>query len=84
MPVMKRAPSGLLGIGGGFLVGPILLALGYPVKQAAATTALVVTFSSISGFAGYVAQGQFPLLPTVLGIAAVLLGSQHRFFFRGR
>jgi uncharacterized protein len=68
--------GGLLGIGGGFLVGPILLALGYPVKQAAATTALVVTFSSISGFAGYVAQGQFPLLPTVLGIAAVLLGSQ--------
>ena len=68
--------GGLLGIGGGFLVGPILLALGYPAKQAAATTALVVTFSSISGFAGYAAQGHFPLLPTVLGIAAVLLGSQ--------
>ena len=67
--------GGMLGIGGGFLVGPILLALGYPAKKAAATTALVVTFSSISGFAGYAAQGHFPLLPTVLGVAAVLLGS---------
>ena len=68
--------GGMLGIGGGFLVGPILLALGYPAKKAAATTALVVTFSSISGFAGYAAQGHFPLLPTVLGVLAVLLGSQ--------
>ena len=67
--------GGMLGIGGGFLVGPILLALGYPAKKAAATTALVVTFSSISGFAGYAAQGHFPLLATGLGILAVLLGS---------
>ena len=52
--------SGLLGIGGGFLVVPLLLALGYPTKQAAATTAFVVVFSSFSGFAGHAALGDLP------------------------
>lgn len=68
--------GGMLGIGGGFIVAPVLMAMGYPTKEAAATTALVVTFSSFSGFAGYAAQGHFPVGATAMGVAAVLLGSQ--------
>lgn len=51
--------AGLLGIGGGFLFVPLMLAMGYPTKQAAATSAFVVIFSSFSGFAGHVAEGHF-------------------------
>jgi len=68
--------GGMLGIGGGFIVAPVLMAMGYPTKRAAATTALVVTFSSFSGFAGYAAQGHFPVGATAMGLVAVLLGSQ--------
>ncbi len=68
--------GGMLGIGGGFLAAPILMSMGYSAKRAAGTTAYVVTFSSISGFLGHVAEGHFdPLLTGVL-IVAVLLGSQ--------
>lgn len=66
------AIAGLLGIGGGFLILPLLLAVGYPTKRAAATSAFVVVFSSFAGFAGHVAIGHFhwPLLAAT-GVAAV-------------
>ncbi|NDY42980.1 sulfite exporter TauE/SafE family protein [Dissulfurirhabdus thermomarina] len=68
--------AGLLGIGGGFLFVPMMLAMGYPTKQAAATSAFVVVFSSFSGFAGHLAEGHFdwPLMGATL--AAVIVGSQ--------
>lgn len=68
--------GGLLGIGGGFIVAPLLMWMGYPTKQAAATTAMVVTFSSFSGFLGHVAHGSFPLNITLLTALAVIIGSQ--------
>jgi hypothetical protein len=70
------AIAGLLGIGGGFLILPLLLALGYPTKRAAATSAFIVVFSSFAGFAGHVAVGHFhwPLLVTT-GVA-VVVGAQ--------
>jgi uncharacterized membrane protein YfcA len=68
--------AGLLGIGGGFLFVPILMALGYPTKQAAATSAFIVIFSSFSGFAGHAAAGHYHW-PLLLGSAvAVVLASQ--------
>lgn len=68
--------AGLLGIGGGFLFVPILMALGYPTKQAAATSAFIVIFSSFSGFAGHAAEGHYHW-PLLLGCAvAVILASQ--------
>ena len=68
--------AGLLGIGGGFLFVPLMLALGYPTKQAAATSAFVVIFSSFSGFAGHLAEGHYnwPLMLTAT--VAVIVGSQ--------
>jgi uncharacterized membrane protein YfcA len=68
--------GGLLGIGAGFLVAPALMALAYPPKQMAATTALVVTVCSFAGLAGYVPQFEMPLDMAALGVCAVLIGSQ--------
>lgn len=41
--------GGMLGLGGGFTIAPILMWMGYRTKDAAATTAFVVPFSSFSG-----------------------------------
>jgi hypothetical protein len=45
--------GGLLGVGGGNIVVPALVLLGFEPKKASATTAIVVTFSSLSGFLGH-------------------------------
>ncbi len=45
--------GGLLGVGGGGIISPALIVLGYEPKKVAATTALVVFFSSLSGFVTY-------------------------------
>ena len=68
--------AGLLGIGGGFLFVPLLMAMGYPTKQAAATSSFVVVFSSFSGFAGHVAEGHYDWRIMVMGLVAVIIGSQ--------
>ncbi len=68
--------AGLLGVGGGFLFVPILMAIGYPTKLAAATSSFIVIFSSFSGFAGHVAEGHFKVDLMVLTLIAVIVGSQ--------
>ena len=45
--------SGMLGIGGGSLIVPLLLFLGFDIKKAAATSGFIVLFTSISGFAAH-------------------------------
>ena len=46
--------TGLVGIGGGFLVVPALVLLaGIPMRQAVGTSLLVITMNSAAGFAGY-------------------------------
>lgn len=68
--------AGLLGVGGGFLFVPMMIAMGYETKTAAATSAFVVIFSSFSGFAGHLAEGHFnwPLMAATS--IAVIIGSQ--------
>jgi uncharacterized membrane protein YfcA len=68
--------GGLLGVGGGFIIAPILMWMGYKTKAAAATTAFVVTFSSFSGYLGHMAQGHMNLPLTIILIVAVIIGSQ--------
>jgi len=67
--------AGLLGIGGGFIMSPLLMWMGYETKRAVATSAFAVTFSSFSGFAGHAAQGHFYPGLTVLLAFAVLVGA---------
>ncbi|RMH69467.1 MAG: sulfite exporter TauE/SafE family protein [Gemmatimonadetes bacterium] len=68
--------GGLLGIGGGFIIAPILMWMGYKTKKAAATTAYVVTFSSFSGYLGHMAEGHFNWPLTIGVVIAVIAGSQ--------
>jgi len=88
MPFVKRSvigfftgafagfAGGMLGLGGGFIIAPILMMMGYKTKQAAATTAFVVTFSSFSGYLGHVAEGEMNWTLTVIVVIAVIIGSQ--------
>lgn len=68
--------GGMLGLGGGFIIAPILMWMGYKTKVAAATTAFVVTFSSFSGYLGHMAEGNFNGPLTIVVVIAVIIGSQ--------
>ncbi len=68
--------AGLLGVGGGFLFMPMMMAMGYKTKQAAATSAFVVIFSSFSGFAGHLAEGHYEWPLMIATTVAVIIGSQ--------
>ena len=71
--------GGLLGVGGGNIIVPVLVWLGVEPKRAAATTSFVVVFSSLAGFLGHATlSGIEPGLvaATAVGSAAgALLGS---------
>lgn len=71
--------GGLLGVGGGNFIVPALVWLGFDPKQAAATTAFIVIFSSLSGFFGHAVIGHIDMMllafSTVGSIAGALLGS---------
>lgn len=62
--------GGLLGVGGGNFILPVLNWLGLDAKVAAGTTALVVVFSSLSGFLGHATMSG--LDPWFVGIVAVM------------
>lgn len=53
--------TGLVGVGGGFLIVPALVVLGrIPMKEAIGTSLLVIAMKSAAGFAGYVGQVDVP------------------------
>ncbi len=62
--------GGLLGVGGGNFILPVVNWLGVDTKMAAGTTALVVVFSSFSGFLGHATLGGID--PLFIGITAVM------------
>lgn len=62
--------GGLLGVGGGNFILPVLNWIGLDAKVAAGTTAVVVVFSSLSGFLGHATMGG--LDPVFIGITAVM------------
>jgi len=68
--------SGLLGVGGGGMIAPLLIMLGFNPKKVAVITAFVVPFSSLSGLLTYLVMGHVDfLLMLPAGIAAYLGGS---------
>jgi len=71
--------GGLLGVGGGNLIVPALVWLGFDPKKASATTAFIVIFSSFSGFLGHISLGNIDhnllVLCTIGSIAGALLGN---------
>jgi hypothetical protein len=68
-----------LGVGGGNFIVPVLVWLGFNPKKAAATTAFIVIFSSLSGFLGHVSLGNVNLwllsLCALGSISGALLGA---------
>ena len=67
--------SGLIGIGGGIVLSPVLLLLGWAnMKQTAAVSALFIFVNSISGIFGFLSKdGVIPSSSTPL-IAIVCIG----------
>jgi len=64
--------GGLLGVGGGNFIVPVLVWLGVDPKNASATTSFIVIFSSLSGFLGHATLGHMDwhlLLLTAIGSA---------------
>lgn len=76
--------GGLLGVGGGFIVAPVLMALGFPTKRAVATTSFIVTFASVSGFAAHAAAGRLEPTLTAVTLVAAIAGSQLGAWFMAR
>jgi len=73
--------AGLLGIGGGVFIVPLLIwVLKMPTKQAAATSMFIVVFSSFSGFATHISLAdtdwRFILFAAVFSFTGGLLGAR--------
>ena len=67
--------TGLVGIGGGFLVVPALVLVGkLLMKQAVGTSLLVIAMNSASGFLGYLDQVSIPWAFTALFAAVAAAG----------
>jgi uncharacterized protein len=72
--------SGVIGIGGGIILSPILIVMGWAnLKEAAAISALFIFLNSATGLAG-LAQTNYQLVPgfywwVIVGVSAGLLGS---------
>lgn len=71
--------SGMLGIGGGGIISPLMLMIGFNPKKITAITAFVVPFSSFSGFITYWAMGNVNwhilIIASVAGIIGATLGT---------
>ena len=72
--------TGIVGIGGGFLIVPALVVLGrVPMKQAVGTSLLVIAMNSASGYAGYAGTVDVPwaflAAFTGVAIAGILAGT---------
>lgn len=77
--------SGLLGIGGGIILSPVILLLGWAtMKETAAVSALFILVNSISGIIGFMTKGgtlpeaSLPLIAIVFvgGLFGAFLGSK--------
>jgi uncharacterized membrane protein YfcA len=65
--------SGMIGMGGGILLSPILLLMGWStMKQTAAISAIFIFLNSVAGIAGQMKSG-FPLSQQVIGIIIFVL-----------
>lgn len=68
--------TGILGVGGGFLIVPALVMLiGLPMAQAVGTSLLVIAMNSAAGFLGHLGEGAFDWSLVVVFVLAGLAGT---------
>ena len=68
--------TGVLGVGGGFLVVPALVMLvGLPVQVAVGTSLVVIAMNSVAGFIGHAGSGSFDFVLVLVFASAGLLGT---------
>ncbi|URE42296.1 hypothetical protein MUK42_25703 [Musa troglodytarum] len=70
--VLAGVVGGLLGLGGGFILGPVFLELGVPPQVSSATATFAMTFSSSMSVVEYYLLKRFPI-PYALYFVAVAL-----------
>lgn len=80
--------TGVVGVGGGFLIVPALvIAARVPIKQAIGTSLLVIAMNSAAGFAGYYGtvdmRWEFVGSFTAFAIAGILVGTYLTRFLSG-
>ena len=67
--------TGVVGVGGGFLIVPALVLLGgVAMKQAVGTSLLVIAMNCASGFAGYIGRVAIPWTFVLSFIAVAAIG----------
>ena len=68
--------TGILGVGGGFLIVPALVMLvGMPMHQAVGTSLVVITMNSLSGFLGHLTGMTLDIPVILIFIAAGVIGT---------
>jgi uncharacterized membrane protein YfcA len=67
--------GGLLGVGGGNFIIPVLIGRGMDPKKASGTTAFVVVFASLAGFLGHAAVGSISMTLLAFTSAASIAGA---------
>ncbi|WP_342305148.1 sulfite exporter TauE/SafE family protein [Methanolobus sp. ZRKC5] len=68
--------SGMLGIGGGTFIVPLLLIFGFTIKRAAASSGFIVLFTSLSAFMAHVSSWNPDPYMVVSVVMASFLGAQ--------
>jgi uncharacterized membrane protein YfcA len=68
--------TGILGVGGGFLVVPALVMLvGLPVQTAVGTSLIIIAMNSIAGFLGHLTNGSLDWMVTLVFTSTGLVGT---------
>jgi uncharacterized protein len=68
--------TGILGVGGGFLIVPALVMLvGLPMYQAVGTSLVIIAANSLAGFIGHLEASLFDTTLTVIFVATGLAGT---------
>jgi uncharacterized membrane protein YfcA len=68
--------TGVLGIGGGFLIVPALVMLvGLPIQMAVGTSLVIIAMNSLAGFLGHAGDGSINVSLTIIFIATGLVGT---------
>ncbi|MBS1817777.1 MAG: sulfite exporter TauE/SafE family protein [Acidobacteria bacterium] len=66
--------TGLVGVGGGFLIVPALVLLGVSMRTAVGTSLAVIAWNSAVGFSSYLGRAHFAWVPMALVTAGTLPG----------